>query len=146
MTSFIHIADYLQAYHCRMNLHVGFHMVPPVSKEIDDRDKWQSFLTEVRQSFYYDGQVEIYLDYIEFAREKSLRLPFEGHKFFRFSSMINDTNDSDIRRYIDTITEIATTKFGPRVQAWNHKIYMSCHSSNTTNSLKIQQEVCTNVP
>lgn len=139
--SSIHITHHLKAYHCSTNIHTGFQIVPAVSREPDDRLRWRSFLAEVEQFFQDDDQVEAEPDYIRFGRETSLRLPFLGHQFLRFSSTINDETNVDTRGYIDTVADIARAQFGLRVQAWNHKFCLSIRSSNAADLLAIHQEV-----
>ncbi|KUJ17999.1 uncharacterized protein LY89DRAFT_696453 [Mollisia scopiformis] len=49
------------------------------------------------------------------------KLPFEGHKFLRFSSKVSGSTaaDTKVDSYIDTVTRIAQTCFGSRIKCWH---------------------------
>ena len=46
-------------------------------------------------------------------------LPFEGHKFLRFSAKISGSHANGVQKYIDTVIQVAQVHFGSRVKAWN---------------------------
>jgi hypothetical protein len=56
--------------------------------------------------------VEVKPSYIEF---KHPLLPFECHKFLRFSSKISGSHSKGVEKSIDTVTRVAKTQFGSRV-------------------------------
>ncbi|KAK0609069.1 SET domain-containing protein 5 [Lasiodiplodia hormozganensis] len=68
-----------------------------------------------------DVQVEVKPNYIEFKAGEHPLLPFEGHKFLRFSSKISGSiaSTTGVESYINTVTRIAKVHFGSRVQPWN---------------------------
>ncbi|PTB34877.1 hypothetical protein M441DRAFT_74731 [Trichoderma asperellum CBS 433.97] len=77
-----------------MDIGAGFDMDPPLSKEVVDR--------QIR------------------GREHP-KLPFEGHKFVRFSPKVSGAiaSRSGVKCYINTVTRVARAHFGSRVQCWN---------------------------
>ncbi|KAI1134487.1 SET domain-containing protein [Hypoxylon sp. FL0543] len=77
-----------------MGAHAGFDMVPPLSKGADDVQDWTG---------------------------EHPRLPFEGHKFRRFSSKITGSTatSTNVDQYISMVTSMAKMIFGYRVQTWN---------------------------
>jgi hypothetical protein len=97
-----------------MGMDAGFDMVPHLSKGVVDRHNWDRF---------YEGdiQVEVKPNYILFRAGEHPRLPFEGHKFLRFSSKITGriASAQGVENFIETVASIAKIHFGSRVQDWN---------------------------
>jgi hypothetical protein len=104
-----------------MGIDAGFDMDPPLSKGVVDRHNWGRFIDFVKEQYKDDIQVEIKPNYMNFKAGEHPKLPFEGHKFLRFSSKVSGSTakDSGVERYIDTVTRVAQVHFGSRVQYWN---------------------------
>lgn len=104
-----------------MGIDAGFDMVPPLSKGIVDRHNWRKFIDFIKEHYNDDAQVEIKPNYINFKAGEHPKLPFEGHKFLRFSSKVSGAiaAASGVERYINTVTRVAQVHFGSRVQYWN---------------------------
>src|SRR4051812_14638735 len=94
-------------------------MVPRLSKGGEDGKKWRSFIEAIKERYQNDELVEIKTNYIEFKAGEHPLLPFEGHKFLRFSSKISGSHAEGVDHYIDTVTRVASSFFGSRVQPWN---------------------------
>jgi len=69
-----------------MGIDVGSNMIPRLSKGAVDKQNWQSFIKVIKERYQNDDLVEIKPNYIEFKAGEHPLLPFEGHKFLRFSS------------------------------------------------------------
>ncbi|PVI03084.1 hypothetical protein DM02DRAFT_499064, partial [Periconia macrospinosa] len=104
-----------------MGCDAGFDMVPPLSKGVEDREKWAQFIEEVKNIFASDEKVEFKRNYINFNAGEHPKLPFQGHKFLRFSSKITGSNASatGVEHYIEMVTEMTKKYFRPRVYYWN---------------------------
>jgi hypothetical protein len=104
-----------------MGIDAGFDMVPPLSKGVVDRHKWNRFINTIKDRYKDDTQVEVKPNYINFKAGEHPMLPFEGHKFLRFSSKISGPRaaDTSVDSYIDIVTRVAKVYFGSRVQYWN---------------------------
>jgi len=102
-----------------MGFDAGFDMVPRLSEEAADKQNWQSFINVIKEQYQNDDLVEITPLYIEFKAGEHPRLPFEGHKFLRFSSKISGSHAKGVENYINTVTQAARAYFGSRVQYWN---------------------------
>ena len=63
-------------------------------------------------------RVEILQNIILFKAGEHPSLPFEGHKFLRFSAKISGAS-SGVEGYISKVTSIAKVHFGSRVQDWH---------------------------
>ena len=63
--------------------------------------------------------VEIKPNYFKFKLGEHSLLPFEVHKFLRFSSKISGSHAEGVEEYTDTITRVARVSFGSRVRYWN---------------------------
>ncbi|OTA68802.1 hypothetical protein K449DRAFT_344677, partial [Hypoxylon sp. EC38] len=103
-----------------MGIDAGFDMVPALSKGAEDAQNWASFLHCVRSFYKDDPKVEVKSYWIEFNAGEHPMLPFEGHKFLRFSSKVSGSiaTSTGVWGYIDKVTEMAKMIFGPRVQSW----------------------------
>jgi hypothetical protein len=113
-----------------MGIDAGFDMDPPLSKGVVDRHNWDKFIVFIKEQYKDDIQVEIKPNYINFKAGEHPKLPFEGHKFLRFSSKVSGSTarTSGVERYINTVTRVARVHFGSRVKYWNegadkHGIY-----------------------
>ena len=72
-----------------MGIDAGSDMVPRLSRGAVDKQNWQSFIELIRELYQNDGLVETKPNYLEFNAGEHPRLPFEGHKFLRFSSKVS---------------------------------------------------------
>lgn len=104
-----------------MGADAGFDMVPRLSKDTVDRQSWALFIAAVKERYEGDDKVQIKTHYIEFAAGEHPLLPFQGHKFLRFSSKITRriASETRVEDYIDTVTMLAKMVFGMRVRRWN---------------------------
>ncbi|KAF2642313.1 SET domain-containing protein [Massarina eburnea CBS 473.64] len=101
-----------------MGIDAGFDMVPRLSTGATDRHNWDTFIRIIKDMYKDDTQVEIKPNYIEFNAGEHPMLPFEGHKFLRFSSKISGSC-ANVEIYIDTVRRVAEVHFGSRVKYWN---------------------------
>ena len=99
-----------------MGIDAGFDMVPRLSEEAIDQQKWQSFIEVIKERFQNDNLVEVEQNYLRFKAGEHPSLPFEGHKFLRFSSKISGSHAKGVEKYINTVTQVAQVNFGPRVR------------------------------
>jgi len=102
-----------------MGIDAGFDMVPRLSKGAVDKQNWQSFIKVIKERYQNDDLVEIKPNYLKFKAGEHPLLPFEGHKFLRFSSKISGSHAKGVEEYIDTVTRVAQVSFGSRVRCWN---------------------------
>jgi hypothetical protein len=104
-----------------MGIDAGFDMVPPLSKGVVDRHNWSRFIDMIKEHYKGDTQVEIKPNYINFKVGEHPTLPFEGHKFLRFSSKVSGAiaKASRVQQYIHTVTRVAQGYFGSRIRYWN---------------------------
>ena len=117
----LRIYSVLRLQSAAMGIDAGFDMNPPLSRGVIDKHNWDTFIGFVKEHYKDDDQVEIKPNYINFKAGEHPKLPFEGHKFLRFSSKVSGSiaRSSGVERYIDTVTRIAQAHFGSRVQYWN---------------------------
>ena len=104
-----------------MGVDAGFDMVPRLSNGVVERHNWDQFIGLIKDHYKDDTQVEIKPNYILFKAGEHPILPFEGHKFLRFSSKVSGSIAAATRveSYIDTVTSMANAYFGSRVQYWH---------------------------
>lgn len=102
-----------------MGIDAGFDMVPCLSKGAVDSQNWQSFIKIIRERYQNDDLVEVKPNYIVFKAGEHPLLPFEGHKFLRFSSKISGSHAEGVEEYIDTVTRVAKVSFGSHIRYWN---------------------------
>ncbi|KAK4692657.1 hypothetical protein P7C71_g4588, partial [Lecanoromycetidae sp. Uapishka_2] len=102
-----------------MGIDAGFDMVPCLSNVAADKQNWDSFIKVIKSHYQDDELVEIKPNYLEFKAGEHPLLPFEGHKFLRFSSKISGGHPEGIEQYIDTVTRVAQDSFGSRIRCWN---------------------------
>jgi hypothetical protein len=105
------LSCYLNA---KMGCDAGFDTVPPLTKSDTDKRDWNQFIDTVRTRYQDDERVEIKLHYIEFNAGEHPLLPFEGHKFLRFSSKITGAkvDATGVEYYIRAVNRIAQDHFG----------------------------------
>ena len=103
-----------------MGIDAGFDMVPCLSKGALDKQNWRSFLKIIKERYQEDDLVEMKPNYLEFKVGEHPLLPFESHKFLRFSSKISGSHADGVEDYIDTVTRVARVCFGSRVRYWNN--------------------------
>ncbi|KAH7385096.1 hypothetical protein BKA64DRAFT_712220 [Cadophora sp. MPI-SDFR-AT-0126] len=104
-----------------MGVDAGFDMYPCLSKGLVDRQNWGRFIDIIKEHYKDDTQVELKPNYINFKAGEHPKLPFEGHKFLRFSSKVSGSTaaNTKVDSYIDTVTRIAQTCFGSRIKCWH---------------------------
>ena len=113
-------------------------MVPALTESDTDKDRWLDFINEIKEYFKYDIQIAFKPSFIEFQVGEHPQLPFEGHKFLRFSSKVSGSETEAAEPYIRQVYQLARRIFGQRVQFW-HELYDSSghYSWNAVNdSLK----------
>ncbi|KAF5876089.1 putative set domain-containing protein 5 protein [Botrytis fragariae] len=110
-----------------MGIDAGFDIHPRLSKGIVDRQNWGRFIDFIKEHYKDDTQVEIKPNYISFKAGEHPKLPFEGHKFLRFSSKVSGSiaADTNVESYIDTVTRIAQANFGSRIRYWDEGVDQS---------------------
>lgn len=104
-----------------MGVDAGFDMVPRLSRGVVDTSDWDSFISLLKRHYRDDPQVEIKPNYILFKAGEYPMLPFEGHKFLRFSSKVSGkiATETGVENYIDTIKRVARARWGSRVRYWH---------------------------
>lgn len=104
-----------------MGIDAGFDMVPRLSRGTADTQNWGRFINVIKDHYKDDAQVETTTNCILFKVGEYPSLPFEGHKFLRFSSKVSGriATESRAESYINTVTALAKTNFGSRIQYWN---------------------------
>jgi hypothetical protein len=102
-----------------MGIDAGFDMIPRLTKGAVDRQNWKSFIARIKEFYKDDDLVEVKPNYLVFKVGEHPLLPFEGHKFLRFSSKISGSHAKEVEKYLDTVTRVAKVNFGSRVRAWN---------------------------
>lgn len=127
-----------------MGMDAGFDMVPRLSRGALDSYKWQSVLERIKNHYKDDDQVEVKPNCIEFRAGEHPKLPFEGHKFLRFSSKISGGHANGIEEYIDTVRLFAELEFGSRIRAWSELFEQSGIYSwkDVNESIKSYEQVC----
>ena len=127
-----------------MGIDAGFDMVPRLSKGAVDRQDWQSFIKIIQERYQNDDLVEVKPNYIVFKAGEHPRLPFEGHKFLRFSSKISGNHAKGVEEYIDTVTRVAQVNFGSRIRCWNENFDESgvYDWQDVNESFKSYEQVC----
>lgn len=112
------LLSWFQSQSAAMEINAGFNMVPRLSKGIVDRHNWGRFIDIIKEQYKDDARVEIKPNYIVFKAGEHPILPFEGHRFLRFSSKVSGAfaAASEVESYIDTVTLVAKAHFGSRVQ------------------------------
>jgi hypothetical protein len=85
-----------------MDTDAGFDMVPRLSKGAVDRRNWQSFIKFIKGHYQNDDLVEVKPNYIVFKAGEHPLLPFESHKFLRFSSKISGTRAKKVNTLIQS--------------------------------------------
>lgn len=108
-------------YPQNMGIDAGFDMVPRLSRGTGDAQNWARFISVIKEYYKDDAQVETTPNYILFKAGEHPRLPFEGHKFLRFSSKVSGqiATESRAESYINTVTALAKASFGARIQYWH---------------------------
>ena len=95
-------------------------MVPRLTRGLVDRHNWDDFIRSILEMYEGDDKVEVKPNYIEFKAGEHPRLPFEGHKFLRFSSKITGriAYETGVENYIRAVTGMAKLHFGSRIFSW----------------------------
>lgn len=126
-----------------MGIDAGFDMVPRLSRGTADTQNWGRFINVIKDHYKDDAQVETTTNCILFKVGEYPSLPFEGHKFLRFSSKVSGATGSRALRYINTITALAKANFGSRIQYWSDAFDQLGHYNwdEVNESLKSYDEV-----
>jgi len=61
-------------------------MVPRLTKSERDKGRWLAFISEIKEIYDNDPVFQVQPRVISFQVGEHPQLPFEGHKFLRFSS------------------------------------------------------------
>jgi hypothetical protein len=127
-----------------MGIDAGFDMVPRLSKGEADRQNWESFINVIKEHYQNDDLVQIKPEYIVFRAGEHPRLPFDGHKFLRFSSKVSGGHAKGVKRYIETVTRVAKANFGSRIQYWNEALDERgfYNWQDVNDSFKSYKQVC----
>jgi hypothetical protein len=127
-----------------MGIDAGFDMVPRLSKGVVDRHNWESFIRRVKERYKDDELVEAKPNYLEFNIGEHPLLPFEGHKFLRFSSKLLGSHTNGVMKYIETVTMLAQLSFGSRARYWSEATdQWGFYNWNDVNdSFKSYEQVC----
>ena len=127
-----------------MGVDAGFDMVPRLSNGAVNRQNWQSFIKSIKEHYQNDDLVEVKPRYIVFRAGEHPRLPFEGHKFLRFSSKTSGSLAKGVEEYIDTVTRVAKAHFGSRIRYWNEAFDQSGFYNwhDVHESFKSYEQVC----
>ncbi|TGO64697.1 hypothetical protein BCON_0006g01000 [Botryotinia convoluta] len=122
-----------------MGIDAGFDIYPRLSKGIVDRHNWGRFIDSIKKHYKDDTQIEIKPNYIIFKAGEHPQLPFEGHKFLRFSSKVSGSiaADTNVESYIDTVTHIAQANFGSRIRYWHE----GADQSGVYNWTEVQESI-----
>jgi len=128
-----------------MGIDAGFDMVPRLSSGAVDRQNWGSFIKIIKKHYQNDDRVEFKPNYIEFKIGEHPLLPFEGHKFLRFSSKTSGNHAKGADEYINTITRVAQLSFGSRIRYWNEAFDESGFYDwvEVHDSFESYEQVCT---
>jgi hypothetical protein len=105
-----------------MRFDSGFDMVPRLGTSMSDTSKWAHFIDQVKFRYRGDPKVELKWNYMLFkAGAHLLLLPFEGHRFLRFSSMVSAGigDPTEAKQCISTVSHIAQCVFGDRIKSWD---------------------------
>jgi hypothetical protein len=104
-----------------MGIDAGFDLVPRLTKSAADTLKWKQFMTIIQIEYEDDDQVQSTDHCVEFHAGEHPKLPFEGHRFLRFSSKISGriATETGVERYIRNVVAIAKAIFGIHVHYWN---------------------------
>lgn len=130
-----------------MGIDAGFDLVSCVSKGAVDKQNWLSFINVIKERYQDDDLVEIKPNYLKFKAGEHPLLPFEGHKFMRFSSKISGSHAKGVEKYINTVTRVAKVCFGSRVQYWNEAAdeWGFYNWQEVHNSIESYEQVCYNI-
>lgn len=130
-----------------MGIDAGFDMVPPLGNNSMDHQKWLRFIAAIKETYEHDEQVRIEVNVIHFHAGEHPLLPFEGHKFRRFSSKISGACRG-VYDYLETVSSIARQYFGAQVVWWDESSdqYGFYDWREVHNSIKSYDEVNMNKP
>jgi hypothetical protein len=130
-----------------MGIDAGFDMVPRLSKGAADRQNWESFIKVIKERYQNDDLVQVKPNYIVFRAGEHPRLPFDGHKFLRFSSKVSGSHAKGVEGYIETVTRVAKANFGSRIQYWNEAVeeWGFYNWQDVNDSFKSYEQVCDDI-
>jgi len=127
-----------------MGIYAGFDMVPRLTRSAVDQQNWQSFIDSVKERYKNDGQFEVKANHVVFKAGEQPQLPFEGHKFLRFSAKISGSHQENVEEYLDEVGRMAQKAFGSRICLWSEL----CDSdafyawAEVIESLESYEQVC----
>ena len=123
-----------------MGVNAGFDMVPRLHQGAIDRRDWESFVNAIKNRYVDDDLVDFKPNYIEFKVGDHPLIPYEGHKFLRFSSKLSNGADD----YIVSVFDFAKGCFGSRVRYWNENAVQQGFYSweDVRGSLRSYEQVC----
>ncbi|KAG6173426.1 hypothetical protein E4U44_003935 [Claviceps purpurea] len=107
-----------------LGLVMGFELVPPLTTREEDKFRWQEFLADFKQMHLRDPRVEWKDNYILFKFGERPMLPYEGHKFLRFSS---EGPEAIADKYVQNLHWFAKRHFGDRARFWDEMAGQSAH-------------------
>ncbi|KAG6115185.1 hypothetical protein E4U14_001036 [Claviceps sp. LM454 group G7] len=107
-----------------LGLVMGFELVPPLTTREEDKFRWQEFLSDFKQMHLRDPRVEWKDNYILFKFGERPMLPYEGHKFLRFSS---EGHEAIADKYVQNLHWFAKRHFGDRARFWDEMAGQSAH-------------------
>jgi hypothetical protein len=110
-----------------MGYDCGFDMVPRLEDTSSNATKWKIMIDAVRQMFIHDPVMVTRDGYLEFEVGEYPLLPFEGHKFLRFSSKVSGSITYKAQPYIEAVYKIAEREFGERIQFWHEGVEVYGH-------------------
>ena len=115
-----------------MGFDCGFDMVPRLENTEKDNKRRSTFLDEVRALYEQDPVFQLRANFIEFEVGEHPLLPFEGHKFLRFSSKISSASTGAAETYIRQVCRLARKHFGSQIQFWHelNEDYVSAYDWN----------------
>lgn len=88
-----------------VTVHTGFDMVPPLSKGDADYINWANFLLEVQVHYKDDQELVTHPHYLQFLNRQQAKLPFEAHKFLRFSFTLQTDADREALEFFRKASE-----------------------------------------
>lgn len=122
-----------------MDYEAGFDMVPPLTKEPRDQEKWEILIDIVQSIVWYKEIMLFKSNYIEFNIGDHPKIPFEGHKFLSFRSKISNIDPGQTKDMIEEIWVYAMVVFDSRARYWSNKLggssvysWQDVHDSETS--------------
>lgn len=102
-----------------MGFDCGFDMFPRLTESDSDKSRWLAFINEIKEIYNRDPVFQVQPRVISFQVGEHPQLPFEGHKFLRFSSKVSGSRIAAAEPYIRRVYRVARVIFGQQVQLWH---------------------------